>query len=144
MFLKALGCEADVAPKAMMNLGLVYQTQANTMAANGDLAKAKRMAEDSVKYIEGAKPLLDRLKSSGSSEAYDYIDQYGPLRLQGYRMTGQLHAGLKDNDAYEKKFVQPLRHFRMNRLPGKCCIEYWSFKERLEKPRRPWRRQRRL
>jgi len=104
MFLKAAGCEASVAPKAMMNLGLVYQTRANSLASGGNLAVAKQAALDSVKCIEAAKPLLDDLKVTGSSEADEYIAQYGPLRLQGYRLMGQVHAGLADYEACEKEF----------------------------------------
>jgi tetratricopeptide (TPR) repeat protein len=111
MFLKALGCEANVVPKAMMNLGLVYQMRANSLASSGDLVGAKRMAVDSVKYIDGAKPLLDTLKASGSSEADEYIAKYGPLRLQGYRLMGQLHAGMKDYEACEKKFREATEVF---------------------------------
>jgi tetratricopeptide (TPR) repeat protein len=104
MFLKAAGCEADVAPKAMMNLGLVYQTRANALASNGDLIGAKQAALDSVKYIDAAKPLLEQLKLSGSSEVDEYIARYGPLRLQGYRLMGQIFAGLQDYEACEKEF----------------------------------------
>ena len=38
MFLKALGCEPDVIPKAMMNLGLLYNTKGNFLAQTGDMS----------------------------------------------------------------------------------------------------------
>jgi hypothetical protein len=60
MFLKAIGCGTDVAPKAMLNLGLVYQTRGNALASGGDLAGAKKATMDSAQYLDSAKPLLEQ------------------------------------------------------------------------------------
>lgn len=111
MFLKAAGCEANVAPKAMMNLGLVYQTRANSLAINGDLPGAKQAAVHSVQYLETAKPLLEQLKATRSSDTDEYIARYGPMRLQAYRLMGQVYAGLKDYVACEKEFREATEAF---------------------------------
>eukprot|EP00957_Ditylum_brightwellii_P167902 12781403-Ditylum_brightwellii.AAC.1 len=41
MFLKAMSCGSGVKPKAMMNMVLIYQSRANSLAAGGDLSGAK-------------------------------------------------------------------------------------------------------
>jgi tetratricopeptide (TPR) repeat protein len=104
MFLKAMGCGPDVKPKAMLNLGLVYQTRGNALASEGDLAGAKKAALDSAKYLDSAKPLLKQLQMDGSAESDAYMSRYGPLRLQSHRLMGQIHAGLGDYESCEKEF----------------------------------------
>merc|ERR1740139_234107 len=74
MFLKGLSCP-EVAPKAMINLALVYQKKANTLAASGDLNGAKSA-------VEHAKPLLDAAirsgdpSSSNTDEEQRYVAQF--------------------------------------------------------------------
>ena len=78
---------------------------------NGDLAGAKQAALGSVEYLETAKPLLEQLKATGSSDADEYISRYGPMRLQGYRLMGQVHAGFKDYVACEMEFREATEAF---------------------------------
>jgi hypothetical protein len=111
MFLKAAGCEANVAPKAMINLGLLHQMWANSLAINGDLAGAKQAAVSSVQYLETAMPCLEQLKAAGIPDADDYIARYGPLRLQSYRLMGQVYAGLKDYVACETELREATEVF---------------------------------
>lgn len=111
MFLKAMGCGPDVAPKAMLNLGLVFQTRGNALASGGDLAGAKKAAMESAQYLDSAKPLLEQLQADGSAEADIYISRYGPLRLQSHRLVGQIHAGLGDLESCEKEFLAATEAF---------------------------------
>ena len=113
MFLKALKCGSDVAPKAMMNLGLVYNTRGSFLAQTGDMLGAKKNALDAEKYIDAAKPLLDHLAASGNadSDMSNYIRQYRPLRLQTHRLLGQLHAGAGDMAASEVEFRRATENF---------------------------------
>ena len=104
MFLKAVGCGPDVAPKAMLNLGLVYQARGNALASEGDLAGAMKAAIGSAQYLDSAKSLLKQLQVDGHSEADAYMSRYGPLRLQSHRLMGQIHAGLGDYTSCEKEF----------------------------------------
>jgi Flp pilus assembly protein TadD len=84
MFLKALECEPEVVPKAMMNLGLLYNTRGNLLAQS----------------------MLEGLAASGKadSQVHKYIQQYRPLRLQSHRLLGQLYAGAGDMAACESEF----------------------------------------
>jgi tetratricopeptide (TPR) repeat protein len=113
MFLKALECESDVVPKALMNLGLVYNTRGSFLAQTGDMPGAKMAALDAEKYIDAAKPLLDQLAASGNadSDMFSYIRQYRPLRLQCHRLLGQLHAGAGDMAASEAEFRRATQNF---------------------------------
>jgi hypothetical protein len=56
MFLKALECESDVVPKALINLGLVYNTRGSFLAQTGDMPGAKIAALDVEKYIDAVRP----------------------------------------------------------------------------------------
>lgn len=113
MFLKALGCESEVVPKAMMNLALVYNTRGNFLAQNGDLEGAKTAALDTAKYLDMAKPLLDDFVSTGKSDGQleKYIDRYRPLKIQSHRLLGQLYAGSGDMEACEKEFRSATESF---------------------------------
>lgn len=106
MFLKALQCQPDVVPKAMMNLGLLYNTRGSFLAQTGDLEGAKIAALDASKFLNQGKPLLDELVKSGKADAQveQYIKQYRPLRLQAHQLLGQLHAGAGDLSACESEF----------------------------------------
>ena len=123
MFLKALGCP-EVRTKAMMNLALVYQTKASTLAAGGDLTKAKDAITNAAKYLDEAKPLLDQAvasaavssassssSSSDDGEVQKYAAQFAPLRLQCHRLAGSVFAGLKDFESCEKEFLAATRDF---------------------------------
>jgi len=113
MFLKALECETDVVPKAMMNLGLLYNTRGNMLAQTGDLEGAKVAAASGAKFIDQGKPLLDEMVSNGraDSQILQYVEQYRPLRLQSHRLVGQLHAGSGDMAKCEDEFRQATDSF---------------------------------
>ena len=111
MFLKAVKCGGEVAPKAMVNLGLIQHTRANVLAPSGDLAGAKAAAMQATDYLEAAKPLLEDLLKQGKSDAAHYLSQYRPLRLQNYRMVGQIYAGTGDMDACEREFRRATDEF---------------------------------
>jgi len=113
MFLKALRCEAKVVPKAMMNLGLLYNTRGNFLAQTGDLDGAKSASVDAAKYLDEAKHLLDSLASSGNldSDLKTYFERYRPLRLQAHRLAGQLSAGTGDLESSEAEFRLATKNF---------------------------------
>lgn len=113
MFLKALGCEAEVVPKAMINLALVYFTRGESLAQGGDLAGAKDAAIDTAKYLDQAMPLFDEMVSDGKADGQlgKYIARYRPLKLQSHRLLGQLHAGAGDMEACEKEFRTATENF---------------------------------
>lgn len=112
MFLKALQCP-EVAPKAMMNLALVYQSKANTLASQGDLPGAKNAVLQAAKLLDDAKPLVDALVASGTGgdENERYALQYEPLRLQCHRLTGSILAGMKDFAGCEVEFRTAIKNF---------------------------------
>jgi len=115
MFLKGLSC-SEVAPKAMMNLALVYQKKANALAATGDLNGAKSAVENAVRNLERAKPLLDdailaTTGSSGADEERRYMAQFRPIRLACYRMMGSIFAGMKDLEGSEREFRNAVQNF---------------------------------
>ena len=113
MFLKALECEAAIAPKAMMNLGLVYHTRANMLAQTGDIPGAKAAALDAGKYVDAAKPLLDYQAATQKADVdfSRYAQQYRPLRLQCHRLLGQILANLGDMEACEAEFRTATENF---------------------------------
>ena len=113
MFLKALECEIDVRPKAMINLGLLYNIRGNGLAQNGDLAGAKQAALDAAKYLDTAKPLLDAAAATGKadSDIAQYQQQYRPVRLQSYRLLGQVLAGSGDIAGSEAEFRRATENF---------------------------------
>ena len=113
MFLKALECESDVVPKAMMNLALVYNTRGNELAQAGDLAGAKAAAIDTAKYLNEAKPLLEEMMSGSNADTQlgRYMARYRPLRIQAHRLLGQLYAGEGDYAACEKEFRMATESF---------------------------------
>lgn len=113
MFLKALRCEQEVAPKAMMNLGLLYNTRGNFLAQTGDIDGAKSASANAAMYLDKGKQLLDALSSAGKldSQLQSYVQRYRPLRLQAYRLAGQLSAGSGDLMSCEAEFRQAVKNF---------------------------------
>mmetsp|Transcript_74157 Transcript_74157/g.214815 ORF Transcript_74157/g.214815 Transcript_74157/m.214815 type:complete len:664 (+) Transcript_74157:131-2122(+) len=113
MFLKALQCEQDVVPKAMVNLGLLYNTKGNVLAQGGDMEGAKAAVKDAAKYLEEAKSLLEQLSIEGKldSQLKTYLTRYQPLRLQAHQLQGQLYAGSGDMNAAEAEFRQATESF---------------------------------
>jgi len=114
MFLKGLSCP-EVAPKAMINLALVYEKKANALAATGDLNGAKAAIENAVQNLESAKPLLDDAIQNNSGDNTDeeqrYVAQFQPLRLACHRMMGSIFAGMKDLDGCEREFRLAVQNF---------------------------------
>ena len=113
MFLKALECESDVAPKAMINLGLLYNTRGNFLAQTGDMNGASKAAHAAEKYLDEGRALLSALSSEGKldSQLESYLQQYRPLRLQTHRLIGQLHAGEGDLSSCEAEFRRATENF---------------------------------
>eukprot|EP00980_Cylindrotheca_fusiformis_P003288 scaffold743_cov117-Cylindrotheca_fusiformis.AAC.7 len=113
MFMKAMQCEAEVAPKAMMNLSLVYIARGNALAQSGDLQGAMKVALDAARYMDEGKELLDVVASSGNADGMidRFIQQFRPLRLQAYRLIGQLHAGAGDMTSCEDEFRKATERF---------------------------------
>lgn len=115
MFMKALECDGEVVPKAMMNLALVHNTRANQFAQGGDLPNAKTSALMAGKFLDQAKPFLDALASGASASAdadsQRYIAQFNPLRLQVHRLTGQILAGAQEFAACEEEFRRASQSF---------------------------------
>ena len=106
MFLKALECEQDVKPKAMINLGLLYNTRGNMLAQTGDYSGSKEAALEGRKHLDAAKPLLEAMKAAGQldDDLGQYLRQHRPLRLQNHRLLGQLLAATGDLAACESEF----------------------------------------
>ena len=113
MFMKALECEVDVHPKAMINLGLLYNIRGNGLAQTGDLDGAKQAALDAAKFLDTAKPLLDAAAATGKadSDIAQYQQQYRPVRLQSHRLLGQVLAGAGDLVGSESEFRRATENF---------------------------------
>jgi len=113
MFRKALECENDVVPKAMMNLGLLFNTRGNFMAQTGDMNGARVAAADAARYLDKGKGLLDSLVAMGKrdDQLQKYLERYRPLRLQTYQLIGQLHAGAGDMASCEAEFRRASEQF---------------------------------
>lgn len=113
MFLKALECEKEVVPKAMMNLGLLYNTRGNFLAQSGDLDGAKLAAASAARYLDESKQRLDALLAVGQidNDLNTYLERYRPLRLQAHRLSGQLSAGSGDMAACETEFRRAIDNF---------------------------------
>lgn len=105
MFLKAIGCE-EVKTKGMVNMSLLLQKKANSLAAGGDLNGAKNAIDEAAKMIDEAKPIIDAKVALGAASPEDamYASQLKPLRVQIHRLTGQILAGMGDLVACEAEF----------------------------------------
>ena len=113
MFLKALECEPTVVAKAMINLGLLYNTRGNIMAQSGDMAGASKAATTAAYYLDDGKSRLEALTSAGSldSQLEEFARQYTPIRLGTHILTGQLHAGVGDMASCEAEFRHATEKF---------------------------------
>lgn len=101
MFEKALGCGPAVAPKAMMNLSILYKTKAEKLAQGGDLEGAKAAAIQSKDYVDRAQPALQGM---AAGEAAQYLAQVKPLQMSCHRMIGSVCAGMGDLAGAEAEF----------------------------------------
>lgn len=112
MFLKALQCP-EVKVKAMLNLGHVYQRQAEQSAAGGNLQSAREYAIKAGDFLDSAKPLLDNLIANDSNDAENqrYAAQFSPLRVQCHRIMGSIFAGMKDFPSCEAEFRKATESF---------------------------------
>ncbi|CAB9496335.1 repeat-containing protein [Seminavis robusta] len=113
MFLKAVECDAEVAAKAMFNLGLLYSEKANQLAQAGEIKEAKSYALKASDFVDAAKPILEELaaKGKGGVDIANYINQLKPLRLRCHRMVGQLLASEGDMAACEHEFRKATESF---------------------------------
>ena len=99
MFEKAMVCEVEVAPKAMMNLAILYYQRSQRLASAGNLDGALVDAKEASSLVDRAKPMLE---STGlNAETQQYLQQVKPLRLQCHRMVASVFAGMKDLGAAE-------------------------------------------
>lgn len=126
MFLKALECEPEVASKAMMNLGLIYITQGNGLAQQGNLEGAMNAAIDAAKYIDQGKTMLDQLVANNEADSMiqNFIGQYRPLRLKAHQLLGQLFAGSGDMTSCEAEFRKATENFPQD-------LTAWKLLERI-------------
>ena len=118
MFMKAIACGDDVKTKGMMNLALLLQKKANTLASSGDLNAAKHAIFEASKLLDEAKPLLDAniALGGGNSEDAMYAAQFRPLRVQCHRFAGQILAGMGDLVGCEAEFRTASEKF--SEIPG--------------------------
>lgn len=105
-FLKAIQCDSVVAPKAMLNLGLLYHKKSNELALKNRIDEAKSLALKAADYVDTAKPLLEVLYASETDkeDIQMYLRQVKPLRLQCHRMVGQILAAEGDLKGCEEEF----------------------------------------
>jgi len=111
MFLKALECEIDVQPKAMVNLGIIYHKRAGASLQVQNIPVAKEATLTASSYLDSAKPLLDSLIATGSDDLLPYVAQHKMLRLQCHRNLGQIYAGTGDMGSCEKEFRKATESF---------------------------------
>jgi tetratricopeptide (TPR) repeat protein len=86
-----------------MNLALVYHSRANSFALDNDLKNAKISALQASEYVDRSKTMLDQL-AVVDNDVRKYISQFKPVRLQCYRILGQVYAGLGDLESCEQEF----------------------------------------
>jgi len=113
-FLRALATSSlIVKAKAMVNLGLVYYAKSTQYAASNKLPLAKETVDKAKYHLETALPLLESTAkdSSGSNDIQSYLSQYKAMRMQVYRLTGQLFAGMGDLAASEQEFRDATSEF---------------------------------
>lgn len=92
MFLKALECEPEVKPKAMINLAIIHHSRASFNVEHGDVKGAREEAVQASRYLDSAKPLLDYFVDQGDEEAVRFLGQFKPIRLQCHRIMAQVYA----------------------------------------------------
>ena len=114
----ALSCAPEIVPKAMFNLALVHQTRTNQYLSNNQLQEAKASVQDATKLLEAVKPLLfdnnndvNNKKNNDDNEMSQYARMYRPLRLQVYKLSGQILAALRDFNSCEEEFRNAVSNF---------------------------------
>jgi len=115
-FNTAVECCPDVAPRAMLNLAIIYQMNAQKAAQGGNTDDAKSNVQKASEYLDTAKPLLDEgfaeAKKTGTEDAYsEYLSKFKPLRLQIHKLAGQIFASGQDFVSCEKEFRQATENF---------------------------------
>uniref|UniRef100_A0A7S1BXP3 Fe2OG dioxygenase domain-containing protein n=1 Tax=Corethron hystrix TaxID=216773 RepID=A0A7S1BXP3_9STRA len=109
-FLKAvdLGKDDDgVRPKAMINLSLVYQKQTKTHMQNTNVASAAESIGKAGNLLEKARTWIDAVKALGGSmepEDKQYVDMFGPLRLQCHQFAGRIYSAMGEFQKCEAEF----------------------------------------
>lgn len=112
-FIEAIAASTDTAPKAMINLGLVYNARANDLLNGGDIIGARAAAEEASKRLDDAKAWIysDTKEKTRVKDKDQYVQQYKPLRLQVHRLAGRIMAAMSDFDACEKEFRAAVENF---------------------------------
>jgi Tfp pilus assembly protein PilF len=107
MFLKGMQCE-EVRTKAIMNLALVYQKQAERHAGEGSFNFAKELAMKAGDLLDSAREFLHNLTDDDDLK---YAEQFTPLRLQAHRILGSIYAGMQDFMSCEAEFRKATENF---------------------------------
>jgi hypothetical protein len=107
MFLKGMECD-EVRTKAIMNLALVYQKQAERNAAEGSFISAKELAIKAGDLLDSTRPYLENVTND---EDRKYAKQFTPLRLQAHRILGSIYAGMQDFASCEAEFRKATDNF---------------------------------
>lgn len=107
MFLKGMECE-EVKTKAIMNLALVYQKQAERNAAEGSFDTAKDLVVKAGDLLDSNKGFLENVTNDDDRK---YAEQFTPLRLQAHRILGSIYAGMKDFLSCEAEFRKATENF---------------------------------
>ena len=112
-FLQAISNSPELAPKAMLNLSLIYQAKARTSLNGGDIEQARKDAKEASNWMDSVKEWIESDASllSEKNELESYKSQYKPLRLQSHRLSGQIMAAMSDFEACEEEFKEAVENF---------------------------------
>ena len=113
-FLQVISNSPELAPKAMINLSLIYQSKAKNELQAGKVQQARDAASEASNWLIGVKEWLDAdhsLENIDRNDLEGYQQQYNPLRLQSHRLSGQIMAAMSDFDACEEEFRSAVENF---------------------------------
>ena len=102
-------CAPEIVPKAMFNLALLHQTRTNQYLSMNKVQQAKSSIQQATKLLNAVKPLLQT--KTKDNEMAQYAQMYKPLRLQVYKLSGQIYASLRDFEMCEKEFRMAVKDF---------------------------------
>merc|ERR1719253_81499 len=71
--------------------------------------QAKSSIQQATKLLNAVKPLLQT--KTKDNEMAQYAQMYKPLRLQVYKLSGQIYASLRDFEMCEKEFRMAVKDF---------------------------------
>ena len=137
MYLKAIQCGEEVRTMGMINLSLLLQQKANTLATSGDLTGAKAAIVEASKLLDDAKPLIDaRIALDGpNSQDAIYSSQFKQMRVQCHRFLGQVFAGMGDLVACEEEFRSASKKFDDDPVIWKGLARVLELQGKLEEAR---------